>query len=143
MGTRAACCALEDREPVISGAGDESGGRRVPRDPRVVAADRLVEHGARPASVISQDEHGPERTTMDADSGTAALREELQTVEEELAQLRETAASLRRRIGERADDPTDPEERAQMITAAEEQEAFIEVLENRREDLLRRLGERS
>jgi regulator of replication initiation timing len=80
---------------------------------------------------------------MDADSGTAALREELQTVEEELAQLRETAASLRRRIGERADDPTDPEERAQMITAAEEQEAFIEVLENRREDLLRRLGERS
>jgi uncharacterized protein (DUF342 family) len=78
---------------------------------------------------------------MEADSPTASLHEELRLVEEELAQLRETAAALRRRIGERADDPTDTEERAQMITAAEEQEAFIEVLENRREDLLRRLSE--
>jgi bacterioferritin (cytochrome b1) len=77
---------------------------------------------------------------MDADSPTA-LRDELQRVEEELAQLREAAAELRRRIGERADDPTDPVERATVITAAEEQEAFIAVLESRREDLLRRLGE--
>jgi len=75
---------------------------------------------------------------MDADSKTT-LREELQRVEEELAQLRETAAALRRRIGERADDPTDSAERAAMITAAEEQEAFIEVLEARREQLLERL----
>jgi hypothetical protein len=75
---------------------------------------------------------------MDADS-TTTLREELQRVEEELAQLRETAAALRRRIGERADDPTDSAERAAMITAAEEQEAFIEVLEARREQLLERL----
>jgi hypothetical protein len=75
---------------------------------------------------------------MDTDSATT-LREELQRVEEELAQLRETAAALRRRIGERADDPTDSAERAAMITAAEEQEAFIEVLEARREQLLERL----
>ena len=75
---------------------------------------------------------------MDADS-TTTLREELQRVEAELAQLRETAAALRRRIGERADDPTDSAERAAMITAAEEQEAFIEVLEARREQLLERL----
>jgi chromosome segregation ATPase len=79
---------------------------------------------------------------MDADSTTtAALREELQAVEQELAQLRESAAGLRRRIGERWDEPTDPAERATLITQAEEQEAFIEELENRREDLLRRLGE--
>jgi hypothetical protein len=75
---------------------------------------------------------------MDADS-TTTLREELQRVEAELAQLRETAAALRRRIGERADDPTDSAERAAMITAAEEQEAFIEVLDARREQLLERL----
>jgi hypothetical protein len=75
---------------------------------------------------------------MDADSPTA-LRDELQRVEEELARLRESAAELRRRIGERADDPTDAAERATMITTAEEQEAFIEVLENRRTELLRRL----
>jgi predicted transcriptional regulator len=78
---------------------------------------------------------------MDADDPTAVLREELRTVEEELTQLRETAADLRRRIGERWDDPTDSAERAGMITIAEEQEALIEELESRREDLLRRLGE--
>jgi hypothetical protein len=84
--------------------------------------------------------HGPERTPMDTDTA-AALREELRVVDEELARLRETAADLRRRIGERWDDPTDAAERATLITEAEEQEAFIEVLERRREDLLRRLGE--
>jgi hypothetical protein len=74
---------------------------------------------------------------MDADTRTAALREELRVVEEDLARLRETAAELRRRIGSRDDDPTDPEERSLLITTAEEQE----VLEQRREDLLRRLRE--
>jgi regulator of replication initiation timing len=95
-----------------------------------------------PGDDISRYEHGSERTPMDADNQTAALREELQVVEEELTQLRETAADLRRRIGERWHEPTDDNERAVMITTAEEQEALIEVLENRREDLLRRLGER-
>ena len=55
---------------------------------------------------------------MDTDSSTEALREELRLVDEELAQLRESAADLRRRIGERWVDPTDPEERAQMLTTA-------------------------
>ena len=73
----------------------------------------------------------------------AAIREELQLVEEDLARLRETAASLRQRIGERADDPTDPEERAALIENAEEQEALIDQLEARREGLLRELGGRS
>jgi hypothetical protein len=72
---------------------------------------------------------------MDADSPTAALRERLRVVEEELGQLRGTAADLRRRVGERWDDPTDSAERADMITSEAEQEAVIEVLENRREDL--------
>jgi type VI protein secretion system component VasK len=71
-----------------------------------------------------------------------ALRRELQQVEADLARLRELAADLRRRIGERWHDPTDAEERTQMITLAEEQEALAEVLENRREELLQRLGER-
>ncbi|MCW2703419.1 MAG: hypothetical protein JWQ37_1414 [Blastococcus sp.] len=79
---------------------------------------------------------------MGADSTTtAALRDELRVVEEELTQLRQTATELRRRVGERADRPTDSAEIATLITEAEEQEAFIEVLERRREDLLRRLGE--
>jgi chromosome segregation ATPase len=78
---------------------------------------------------------------MDADNPAAALREELQVLEDELAQLRQATADLRRRIGERGDDPTDSAERAALITTAEEQEALIQVLEARRGDLLRRLDE--
>jgi hypothetical protein len=72
----------------------------------------------------------------------AAKREELRLVEEDLARLREMVADLRQRVGERADDPTDPEERATLIEAAEENEALIARLEVRRERLLRGLGER-
>jgi hypothetical protein len=82
-----------------------------------------------------------EAAVSTAESG-AANREELRLVEEDLARLRETAADLRRRLGERSDDPTDPEERAALIEAAEENEALIARLEVRREELLGRLGER-
>jgi hypothetical protein len=71
---------------------------------------------------------------------TAALTEELRLVEEDLAQLRKTAVGLRRRIGDRAEEPTDTAERSALIEAAEEQEALIDQLEARREQLLRRLG---
>jgi hypothetical protein len=70
----------------------------------------------------------------------AAIREELRLVEEDLARIRETAAGLRRRIGERADYPTDPAELSALIEEAEEQEFLAEELEARREELLRRLG---
>ena len=70
----------------------------------------------------------------------AAIREELRLVEEDLARIRETAADLRRRIGERADHPTDPAELSALIEEAEEQEFLADELEVRREELLRRLG---
>ena len=70
----------------------------------------------------------------------AAIREELRLVEEDLARLCEAAADLRRRIGERADYPTDPAELSALIEEADEQEALAEELEARREELLRRLG---
>jgi hypothetical protein len=70
----------------------------------------------------------------------AAIREELRLVEEDLARIRETAADLRRRIGERADYPTDPAELSALIEEAEEQEFLADKLEARREELLRRLG---
>ena len=73
----------------------------------------------------------------------AAIREELQRVEEDLARLRETTAGLRQRIGERWDEPTDAGERSTLIEGAEEQEALIAALEARRERLLRELGGRS
>jgi hypothetical protein len=70
-----------------------------------------------------------------------ALRGRLQQVEAELAALRRTAAEVRLRIGEHWFGPTDEEERAALITAAEEQEALAERLEIRRRELRRRLGE--
>jgi hypothetical protein len=70
----------------------------------------------------------------------AAIREELRLVEEDLARIRETAADLRRRIGERADYPTDPAELGALIEEAEEQEFLADELKSRREGLLRRLG---
>jgi hypothetical protein len=70
----------------------------------------------------------------------AALTEELRLVEEDLARLRETVAGLRRRIGDRDEEPTDDAERSMLIEAVEEQEALIDQLEARREQLLRRLG---
>lgn len=69
------------------------------------------------------------------------LRRELEEVEADLEELRDTAASLRRQIGERWDEPTDASERAALITAAEEQEALAETLTARRDEL-RRLLER-
>jgi hypothetical protein len=71
---------------------------------------------------------------------TAALTQELRLVEDDLARLRKTAADLRRRIGDRDEEPTDAAERSALIEAAEEQEALIDQLEARREHLLRRLG---
>lgn len=70
----------------------------------------------------------------------AALREELRLMAEDLARIRETAADLRQRIGERWDDPTDAPERSALIEEAEEQSTLIEVLEARRQELLRKLG---
>jgi hypothetical protein len=71
---------------------------------------------------------------------SAAIAEELRLVQDDIVRLRETAADLWRRIGERDEEPTDPEERAALIEAAQEQEALIDQLEAGREDLLRRLG---
>jgi hypothetical protein len=62
--------------------------------------------------------------------------EELRVIDEELARLREAAADLRRRIGERWDDLADPVDRASLIEAAEEQEALIAELEARRAGLI-------
>jgi hypothetical protein len=46
---------------------------------------------------------------MNTSESAAAYEAELRVVEEDLARLREEAADLRRRIGEREDEPTDPQ----------------------------------
>jgi hypothetical protein len=68
------------------------------------------------------------------------LREELRLVEEEIAQLSAAGAELRRRVTEGVDEPVDPEERAASLTAAEEQEAIVATLEQRRRELQQRIA---
>ncbi|HEY7223188.1 MAG TPA: hypothetical protein VH561_06215 [Micromonosporaceae bacterium] len=69
-----------------------------------------------------------------------ALQDELRVVDEELAGLRAEVAQLRGQFGGRDSGPMDLAENAAAITAAEEQEALIGVLEQRRAGLLRKLG---
>jgi len=68
-----------------------------------------------------------------------AVRDEILSVDAELAELRRVSAQLRSEIGRRDDGATDPEDLAAAITSVEEQEALIGVLEARRERLLARL----
>ena len=70
-------------------------------------------------------------------------RAELRDIDEELASLRAQVHDLRAKVGERDTGPMDLEENAQAITSVEEQEALIEVLEDRRGRLLRRLETQS
>lgn len=73
------------------------------------------------------------------DDGQESLREELRTVEEELAGLRTEVGQLRGQFGGRGDGPVDSAENAADLTNVEEQEALIDVLERRRELLVSRL----
>jgi hypothetical protein len=75
----------------------------------------------------------------DTGGGPADTRAELRVVETELEQLRGTAAGLREQIGDRSDGARDPAELASVLTAVEEQEALIAILEGRRSELLARL----
>jgi hypothetical protein len=70
--------------------------------------------------------------------GQAGLEDSLREVDAELAELRRTARGLREQVGE--DEPGDYADRSAAIEAADEQDEIIAQLEDRRSDLLRRLG---
>ncbi len=65
------------------------------------------------------------------------LRAELSEVENDLANVRRTAADIRAGVGE-AEDPTD---RGSLIQAADEQDTLADQLAARRDSLLRRISE--
>jgi hypothetical protein len=77
---------------------------------------------------------------MADDQSREDLEEELRVVEEDIASIRPGLAEMRRRIGDRDEGPTDAAENAAMIENADEQEAVLGRLEERRAVLLRRLG---
>jgi small-conductance mechanosensitive channel len=69
-----------------------------------------------------------------------ALRQELRDLDEQIAELRRSVEDIRRRIGQEWDAPADEVDVATALTGAEEQEAFLRALEERRERLRERLG---
>lgn len=75
-----------------------------------------------------------------ADEPKDALEDELREVETDIADLRRGMDELHEQVGQQADAPTDVEERAQLLTAVNEQESLLARMEQRRSDLLRRLG---
>jgi hypothetical protein len=79
---------------------------------------------------------------MNTADSNAELQEELRLVDEDLEQLRKSNRELHERIGDRDEEPTDPEERSAMIFMAEEQDSLIDDLESRREQLAQRLAAR-
>lgn len=68
------------------------------------------------------------------------LRAELAQVEQELAGVRRAAAELRQQVGDDNSGPTDPEDRAAVISQADEQDNLAATLEGRRDTLRERLG---
>ncbi|BCJ74245.1 hypothetical protein CS0771_37890 [Catellatospora sp. IY07-71] len=65
---------------------------------------------------------------------------ELQQVDSMIAELRSQAQQIRDEVGNREDGPGDPGDTSLLISSAEEQEALIAVLEDRRGKLRERLG---
>ncbi|MEQ7129199.1 hypothetical protein ABN034_32360 [Actinopolymorpha sp. B11F2] len=78
---------------------------------------------------------------MTSERSETAVRDELRRVEEQQAELRRMAQELRRQVAQRADAPRDEVDVATELTAAEEQEALIAKLEDRRQALRTQLGE--
>ena len=69
------------------------------------------------------------------------LRDELRLLEEDIASAEQTAAELRRLIGERSTGATDREEMSQLITEKDAHDAVLRILAARRERLQKRLTE--
>jgi chromosome segregation ATPase len=69
-----------------------------------------------------------------------ATMEELRELEATIEELRRSAEEIRREVGRREDAPYDEVDNAMLITEAEEQEAVIATLEERRRRLLQEVG---
>jgi hypothetical protein len=69
------------------------------------------------------------------------LRQRLRDIDAEIADLRSTSGEVRARVGPSGDGVENAEDVAASLTGVEENEAVIGVLEQRRESILRRLGE--
>jgi chromosome segregation ATPase len=78
---------------------------------------------------------------MADDSTTDQLRNELRDLDAEIAQLRASTRDLRAEAGSQAGGVEDTEEQASDLTTEGENDAVLDVLEQRRATLRRQLGE--
>ncbi|MGI5162035.1 hypothetical protein [Microbispora sp. CA-102843] len=67
------------------------------------------------------------------------LKKELEEVDVQIERLRRETAEIREEIGQSWDAPTDMAERSTLLTNVEQQEALIDDLQLRREQILRRM----
>ncbi|KAB8185935.1 MULTISPECIES: DUF342 domain-containing protein [Microbispora] len=67
------------------------------------------------------------------------LKKELDEVDAQIERLREETKQIREEIGQSWDAPTDMAEKATLLTNVEQQEALIDDLQLRREQILRRM----
>jgi hypothetical protein len=67
------------------------------------------------------------------------LPEELRSLDEEIAETRASAQELRQQVGDKSDGNLEPEETAATISRAEELEAILDSLQNRRDELAGRI----
>ena len=67
------------------------------------------------------------------------LKKELEELEAQIERLRRETAQMREEIGQSWDAPTDMMERSVLLTNVEQQEALIDDLLIRREQILRRM----
>ncbi|GLX05609.1 hypothetical protein [Microbispora sp. NBRC 16548] len=67
------------------------------------------------------------------------LKKELDEVDAQIERLRKETKQIREEIGQSWDAPTDMAEKATLLTNVEQQEALIDDLQLRREQILRRM----
>jgi uncharacterized protein with von Willebrand factor type A (vWA) domain len=67
------------------------------------------------------------------------LKKELDEVDAQIERLRKETTQIREEIGQSWDAPTDMAEKATLLTNVEQQEALIDDLQLRREQILRRM----
>ncbi|GIH62378.1 hypothetical protein [Microbispora siamensis] len=67
------------------------------------------------------------------------LKKELDEVDAQIERLRKETTQIREEIGQSWDAPTDMAEKATLLTNVEQQEALIDDLQVRREQILRRM----
>jgi chromosome segregation ATPase len=78
---------------------------------------------------------------MAEESDHEELRQQLRDVEAQLAEVRVSADELRAQLGGQSDGAQDSEDIAATLTGIEEYEGVLSALEQRRETVLKQLGE--